>query len=381
MWKKVIAVGIITLNLFLLTGCWNKIEIDEQLNVAGVAIDVGENGKSFHISAEAVTTKTQEKSAIDTKVIEADGNTIFEAFRGMVDIASKKLYFGNCKVVIVSEALARKGISQLIDIVTRNHETRSNMDIVISEGCSAKDVLLTEAVASPIVSYEIHELLRATEKNAGKAALSESYQVSNSIQTAGVSTVIPVLQLCKVEDSKTFKFSGVGVFNKDKLVGFLTPHETKILSFINNKIKNGLLTIEAFNGSHSYVSFEISGSKSQKKYQEINNTLKVDVITETKVLIGEVGPKTDFIKAGRETIKLQLEEKMEEDFYLLINKAQTELKSDIFGIGLYIYKNSPELWEKYSVNWDETFKTLEIVVDCKVEILGSGMNQDTIKLR
>jgi len=380
MWKKAIVIFMIISNVFLLTGCWNYVEIDRLINVSGLALDVGEEGKRYHLSAEIITVGSEEKAQTNVNVIESDGNTIFEAVRNLTMISSKKLYFGHCRVMIIGEELAKYGISEILDLTVRNHETRIAMDIAISKGCKAKDILLTEGISTPIIAYKIYDLLDTTEKEIGESPFTKSYKIFNTLQADGISTVIPALEIIEAEEKKAVKFCGVGVFDEDRLIEYLDVLETKNLSFINNKIKTGLLTIKADDEQGAYESFEIYKNKTQTKIQFENDDIIVNVKTHTEVNIGEMETEEGFLKTDRvEKIRQHLEKEMEKDLYKLINKAQTELESDIFGIGLQIYRDHYKEWEKYGKDWNERFKSVKFNVDCKVDIMGSGVYDETAK--
>jgi len=367
--KRIIIIFIVLMNLCLLSSCY--VDIDQQITVSGMAIDVGHQGKKYHVSVETVSVSDEK---ITTDVIETDGDTVFEALRDLIAISSKKLYFGHCKVMFISEELAKNGIGEVLDLTIRDHEARIEMDILITKGCDAKDALMTDGVFSPIVCYKVDELFDTPEKPLGDAPAVHSYKVYNDINSDGVSAVIPTFKIISVEDKKELKLCGTGVFKRDKLIGYLDEQESRNLSIINNKIKSGLLTYKAEDETESFISYEILKNKSKTAIKfDDDNKIRVDVTIKTDVNIGEIDTKADFTKSDEvKKIAQNLENKMERDLYKLIDKAQSELESDIFGIGRQIYRNHPRLWEEYKEGWDETFKTVDFNVDCKVTIIGSG---------
>lgn len=370
MWKRFAVIFIIVINICLLTGCY--VDIDRQIMVSGIAIDVGQQGKKYHVSAETIVVSGDE---ITTDVIETDGNTVFETLRDFIGVSSKKLYFGHCKVIFISEEVAKEGIGEILDLAIRDQEARIDMDIIIAKGCDAKDLIMTEGVFSPIVSYKANDLFSTPEKTMGDAPALDVYKIFNDIYTDSVSAVIPAFELTNVEDKKDIKLCGTGVFKNDKLIGYLDKYESRSLSIIGNKLREGLLTYESKEKEDSFVSYEIMNNKSKTSLEfEENNKISVNVSTETKVNVGEIGIEADFMKTEDvEKTRQKLESQMEEDLYELIDKAQSDLNCDIFGIGREIYRNYPHQWEKYKENWEETFKTLDFNVDCKVEINSSGL--------
>ena len=205
MLKRAIVVFNVLVNIFLLTGCWNYVEIDEQINVSGFAIDVGENDKKYHFSAEIITASLEEKGPLNSNVIETDADTVFEAIRNLLTLTSKRLYFGHCKTMVIGEGVAKHGIKEILDLPVRNHELRTTIDIVISKGCKAKEILLTEAVVTTIIAYRINDILKNSKAAVGESPFFKTYLVYNNVQAEGVATVIPALEIRNIEDKKVAK--------------------------------------------------------------------------------------------------------------------------------------------------------------------------------
>ena len=67
--KKIAVLLLAVVQLFLLSGCWNYVEIDEQINVSGIAFDVGREGKRLHLSVEIVTVGKGEQSQFESHVM------------------------------------------------------------------------------------------------------------------------------------------------------------------------------------------------------------------------------------------------------------------------------------------------------------------------
>jgi len=379
--KRVILLLIVCINVFMLTGCWNYVEINQQMNASGIAIDVGQQGKKYHLSIEVISVGMKAEEGISANVLETDSDTLFEGIRDLMAMTTKKLYFGHCKTMIIGEKAAKNGIAEIIDVTLRNHEVRKELDIAISKGCDAKDILLTEGIATPIMSYKIYDLMNTSVKAVGGAPKTKAYLIFNSIQSEGVCTVIPALQIGNVQEKKVLELAGVAVFDNDKLAGFLDKRETEYLSFLNNKIeRSGLLTVKVSENPDLFLSYEVYKSKTKRDLQFNEDVPSVNITVNTSAIIGEVETEEDFSKPEEvEKVKQLLAKNMEENFTKLIDRAQTKLNCDIFGIGAQLQRDNPEMWGKYKDNWDGTFKKVKINVDCKVKITGSGIENGTVK--
>lgn len=379
--KKFVLLFIVAVNVFLLTGCWNYVEINGQINVSGIAVDIGRFGKKYHLSAEIITVSSKEKESVSASVVETESDTVFEGIRNLMTITTKKLYFGHCKAFVISEKAAKNGIGEILDMTIRNHELRSEVDVVIAKSGEARQVLLTEGIANPIMAYKIYDLMETSPKAVGGALTTKAYKVFNSIQSDGMSTVIPALEIRDAEDKKVLKFAGVAVFDKDKLVGYLDERQTKYLSFLNDKIgRSGLLTFKASEKPDLFLSYELYKNDTKRKMRFDGEVPSVEITVNTSVIIGEAEIQADFSKPEElEKARRLFEENMEKDLTELIYTAQAKLDCDILGLGSQMEKSNPKMWEKYKDNWNQTFKKLKINVKCKAAITGSGIDSSTMK--
>ena len=376
--KSVSIVIILTLNLFLFCGCWNYAEIDQQANVSGLAVDVGRNGKKYHVTVEIISMEGGDgKEGVQTSLVEADGDTILESVRRMISITSKKLYFGHCKVIVFSKAVAEEGIIPVVDTVIRDHEMRLTMDIVVSKSQTALEILKQKTIMNPIASYEIDEMLTSNESSLSESYKCEVYQMINILESDGISPVTPALDvITTIDDGDTFKLSGIAVFNKDKLIGFLNEEDAKIFLFIKDEIKSGTISVQADKEANHFISTEIYKNKTKVKPEKVNGELVININTES-VVVPEEFKHENITREGFISIyNAQLEQKIKN----LIQKVQSEFGVDIFGFGNIMHQKNNGLWKEYKDNWVKTFPTVKVNVKSKVDIRGSGTTYKTIKI-
>lgn len=376
--KSVSIIIILTLNLFLFCGCWNYAEIDQQANVSGLAVDVGRNGKKYHVTAEIISMEGGDgKEGVQTSLVEADGDTILESLRRMISITSKKVYFGHCKVIVFSKAVAEEGIIPVVDTVIRDHEMRLTMDIVVSKSQTALEILKQKTIMNPIASYEIDEMLTSNESSLSESYKCEVYQMINILESDGISPVTPTLEVITTsDDGATFKLSGIAVFNKDKLIGFLDEEDAKTFLFIKDEIKSGTISVQADKEANHFISTEIYKNKTKVKPEKVNGELVININTESVVVPEEFKHENITREEFVNIYNTQLEQKINN----LIQKVQNEFGVDIFGFGDTMHQKNNGLWKEYKNNWVKTFPTVKVNVKSKVEIRGSGTTYKTIKI-
>lgn len=141
-----------------MNGCWNYREIETLALVAGAAMDKGTNN-NYHLTLEVLNESGSVGGGggnggqgVTSTLIESDGKTIFDAVRNAVRISDKKLYWGSCKVMIISQELAREGIAPLLDFLIRDSEPRLTIDLFVSKEATAKDIIKQKSPVNPITS-------------------------------------------------------------------------------------------------------------------------------------------------------------------------------------------------------------------------------------
>ena len=374
--KRFSLILLAALQMFLLSGCWNYVEIDQQINVSGIALDVGRGGKRLHLSVEIITVGKSEESRFESHVLESEGNTVFEAIRELMGVASRRLYFGHCKLLIFGEDLARNGIREYLDLPLRNHELRTTMDVIIAKGGSGRDILYTKGITTSIVSYRISDILRGSQKSVGCSAMAKDYQVYGGLETKGYDITIPAFVTHKVDEEDVACLCGAGVFDGDRLIGWLTKKECALLSMVNGTYKTGLVTIEAAESPWKNTTFEVHKAKSETKVSiGEDESVTEHVHVKLWVNVGEAQTNIDFFDpAQTERNKYALEKNLEHDLNHLADAAQWTYRCDLFGVGKKIGKKDPAAWEKFGSDWKKRFSEVKFEIKVDAVIISGGVS-------
>lgn len=370
-----------TLIIMMLTGCWNYREIDKLSVVAGIAIDKGENN-SYLLTVEVVDLKSEGKNVKTTsKRIQTEGETIFDSIRNMIKISGKKLYFSHVKIVIISKEIAMEGITNVLDFLVRDSESRLTLQVLISKGNKAAELLSQQSITSEIRSFEMDYMLKS------QVSISKSPKVSvkeliNSLAGEGISATLPAVGITVNEGEATSELSGTAILKKDKLVGFLDGDETMDYLFIINKVKGGIIVDKKPPGvKEANISFEIFNSRTKVNPEYQDGKLSMNISVESDVSIGELGTTKDFIDDKElKKLKKDIENKMENKIKALIEKVQNEYDADIFGFGLKVKQNMPDVWRRIKDDWEQEFLDININVSVKLNIRNTGLMQKPLKV-
>ncbi|MGE5455856.1 MAG: Ger(x)C family spore germination protein [Ignavibacteriales bacterium] len=362
--------------IFLTTGCWDYVGLEDITIVTGIAIDMDEKKDEYKLSFEVINSasSSRQQNEIRTAILESAGSTIFDAVRNGKKKVMNKLYFSNVQVVIISNQIAReKGINSVIDFFLREEEIRETLSFVISKEKTARELLEKNGIDNPITAFEMKKIIKKDNSVVSNTEDSELYKVFNSLNCKGMSLVLPLFHNIENDKKQVIESDGIAVFNKDKLFDYLTSNESKSYLFIEGNVKGGIITLDMNNDKKDDVSIEIATSSTMKNFSNNNDKYKFNVKVKMEGILGEQNGNYKEVDSKKvDKMEKMAEKKITKDIKKLIEKAQKELKVDIFSFGNLVYKNDPKVWKKIKKDWGNIFLEVEVDVDVKVHILNTA---------
>jgi spore germination protein KC len=351
------------------------------LLVSGFAIDKNEQGDKYLLTIEVVDFEmagTQAKQV--NKFVESEGATIFDAVRNVINIVGKKMYWAHSNILIISQDIAKDGISPVLDLMFRDTEMREEMYVLISEEKTAKEVLKQELLLSQTSSNNIENML-TNQKGVGLAPVVKVYELVGTLEGEGISVALPAIHLAKNSDKKTAELDGTAVFKSDKLVGFLDLQETRPFLFITNKIKRGLISInEDSSNQMDNITLEIYKSITKVKPEFSDKKLTMNIEIKIDVSLGELETSVDYVKKDKQDkLKKDAENKVEASVEQVIKKVQNDFDSDIFGFGMITKANMPSVWRSSKQEGTNLFRNLTTDVKVDITIKNSALASKPIK--
>lgn len=356
------------------SGCWDYREINKLSIVTGLAIDRGENSK-YKITFEIVDTQEGGiEDKIKSKLIESEGETIFEVIRNSLKVSSPRLYFGHLKVVILSEQIAREGVTEIIDFLDRDAEPRLNIDLMVSKEKTAREILSAQSTTEALRSFEIEQTLKQQD-NLSESPRVRVYQFVNYLPCKGIAPVLPVMEIVESAGKKTFALSGTAVFKGDKLAGYLNEEESNFYCYVTDNVKRGIIILKDFPETEGVdVTLEIYDSVTKVKPVYSDGKISMDIMIKVSTAIAE---QTGSIKSesGIEVLKVQkaAEEYLKSNTVRTVQSVQKKFGLDIFGFGKKINSEMPKLWKEISQDWNSIYKEIDINVSASVEVKNRGL--------
>ncbi|MBI0576575.1 Ger(x)C family spore germination protein [Neobacillus cucumis] len=369
----------------LLTGCWNRIEVNDIAIVTAIGLDLIEDDMIRLSLQVAIPTKLgptggskgggKERS---TFVISEKGATVSEAYRNLQMKLSRRVFFSQSSVLLIGEALARRGIKNIIDFYARFNQPRMNSFIMFTKGY-ASEVIKNIPILESISAEETKELAKLS---VGVKVYVRDFL--NMLLTDGFEPFAPEYKLTplevdtKNEIGKIQLINGAAVFKKDKLIGWMNDTQTRGILWLRNEIEGGVISIKIpKNKGGGIISFDIIRAETKLLPNLKNGQLKLNVKVTSEMIVTENYSKVVLLnQKNLEEIQKSIEKEIGTRIQLVVDSAQNEFQSDIFGFGQAVYRKYPKAWNTvYKKNWDQDFPKIEVKIHSKVYVRRIGLSK------
>ncbi|WP_238933335.1 Ger(x)C family spore germination protein [Brevibacillus choshinensis] len=354
----------------LLSGCWDRIEVNDVAIVTAAAIDKAEN-KEIELSIQVFIPRTlggggatQGGGLKSVTLVQTEkGANIADAMSKIQMKIPRMIFWGHCKVYIYGEELAREGIKEFVDYLARHPEPRNRAFLYVSKG-KAVDLLKVTPELERYSAVVVHELsglhvgmdvtliqLLKMLMSSSKAAVLPMINLQQSPETKGPVTAIPYLY-------------GSAVFKEGKMIGQLSERDTRGVMWLRNEISSTTVTVKAKNVK-GFVSLNPL-RESTKLYPVIENgKWKMVVKIETEGDLIQNGTNLNLVNPSlMHIMQVALGKDIEARIQATLQKVQHEMKVDIFGFATQFHRKYPKEFAEVKDKWGEVFPT--IAVDLKV---------------
>lgn len=366
------------MSLLCLTGCWDRVEVNDIAIVTGTAID--KKGDEIELSIQifipkAAGSSTEQSSSGGNEHITVTtsqtGKNIADALSKLQGKLSREVFWGQCKIFIFGEDLARDGIQKQMDFLLRHPEPRGRAYVYIGEG-KAKDIL---EVVPRLERYSSEVLREVSNKMIGMQVTIQD--VDEMLTDITQSVAIPYVKIKteKSHDGKDIKFphiDGAAVFQKDKMIGIINESLTRGILWLRDEIKGYTVSVEVEN-EKGLVSLNPVSANIKLKPKIENDTWKmtVDILTESSVVQNETN--IDYT-APKQLNKLErlFAKAIETRIRDVLDILQDDYQADIVGFSKEFYRKYPKEWKKVENRWEEVFANLVIDINVEAHIRREG---------
>ena len=403
----------LVLTMPFMTGCWDRLEIEQRAVILGLSIDSEESGQSDGSAADDLgatdaTNSGQVRTSDNNQafeltaqiavpgriplgpgggegggggsaprsaiwVLHSTGRTIEDALAQLQQRVADRLFLGHLRVIVVSEDFAKKqGVKNLTDFLLRNPAIRRTAWLVVSKGRASELMQTAPPLERVPTLYLMSTMDHAAQ--AGKLPMAFFGKFVSQDVMMGRDPVLPYLEDVGKDSVNA---SGLAFFKNDKMVG-ATPRPVDILPYMElDGIKAGGYTIMVPVPGHTGTVMWHAMRRKKRISVSIRNGVPHFVV---KVHVdGNIEEKSDegFTIDDPQLIHT-IDEKIATDATKNMEKFLTmtkELQIDPIGFGEYVRARSRVFWDtnvKTKEKWEAMYPrtTMDIEMDVKTDRIG-----------
>ncbi|TYR80458.1 Ger(x)C family spore germination protein [Priestia megaterium] len=373
----------IVMILFLLTGCWDRRELNDRAVLLGWGMDYIEEGTyrataQFAVPDKLITGEGTVGQGRPFFIATGEGINIRAAADDMTSKMSRFLFAGHRRGIILGEALAKDGLKEIVDEYSRYIIVRIRTDMFVVKGGSANQLLKQPY---PIGRIPINSIVKIHEVNGGNANFTlKDFLISASSETS--SPVLPTVEVVSQETKQdgakenpiepTIKYFGIAIFNPElKLLGYLKNDENLLRLWLMGGIKERSYTFKI--PDKGTVSMDMNQLKGKVTPLIKNGDIRFNIKLSGNVSIIENNTPMDLSKKKNiEIVQSALNKDIEKKVKKTIQKLQQKYKADIFGFDGAVHRKYPYEWKTLKKDWTEKFSKAEISVKVQMKVRKTG---------
>lgn len=377
----------------LLSGCWDKVEIDQRGFIGVVMIDMAPPGYLEKMDEQVENVPGIEKQGgemIKVTYVFADARKIggegggggkekgfvtlssvamsIPKTSGYVDSRiSRRMFFGHTQVIVLGEKFMKnpEKMKQVLDYFDRSPRFNRTARVLIAEGEEASKLAEVNPKGEALMSRYLREIMQNEVTN-GRIVEINFNQFISMMRKDG-SGILPRAIIEKEE----VKISGLGLIKDFKLVGYLSEYDSLFYNTMIGKRRGGREYINLGDITATFVTSNTS-RRMQLLNKDVNN-LEVGIHVNIEGSIADNGYFGDIFDAKMiRRLESEYNKMIEDSSKFVVKKLQKEFNVDALNIGEYLQKYHPGVWDKVDDKWDEIYPTVKItpIMDHRIRRIG-----------
>lgn len=296
------------------------------------------------------------------EVHSATGRTSKDARMKFSNESDLLLVNGQIRVLLYSEALGRRDLSNEMNSIVRDTSISPLIKIALVNG-SAKGLLLKDYKQHLSTDKYINRLLEKSGE-AHRVPKTTLYEFERDYYDDGIDPVAPILK----DEGKDITIDGIGLFRDYKYVTKIQDKDALIFAMLRGNFKSGAMSLilsDDDNGE-AHESIMFTSIISSKKVHVVHKANEPIQVTITANLKGSVHEYLGEMKLSHDAERHQMEARVSELLSARANqmvKLLQQNKVDSLGIGIHV-RNSMSYTEWKKLDWREQYSRVK--VNCRI---------------
>lgn len=377
-------VAVLCILSLILGGCWSRQELTEVSYASLIGLDRvdGQYLITLNVMFPRGGGGTGTYEA-DVWSVSSQAASIDEALSEIDQILPRALTLAHVRAIIFGETLAREGIWPVLDFLLRSADVRPNAWVGLTTGL-AKDLLYVRSrveelpVNTPLGFHEFG--LRRTSRIPNRRLVEVAY----TLLERGVDLSLPVFRRgsepppaangAREADprySGELIFGGAGVFQGDRLVGWLSPDAARGELWVKNRVVHGSISATCPKNNGMIV-FRLRDAESRFRVYQTGQGLRAIIHVEAAADVNELHcPDVNVPVADPEPLEALLSQAIRSEIEEALAVSR-RTGSDFLGLGRQLYRWNPAAFRGQEQNWEAQLAKLpvEIQIAARVPRLG-----------
>ncbi|MBW7477110.1 Ger(x)C family spore germination protein [Paenibacillus oenotherae] len=364
-----------------LSGCWDRIEVNDLATITAVGIDQYSDNlielslqiytppQGSSISMQGGGSKGS-SSQNQSTVISATGINFADAVSKVQEKVPRLLFWGQNEVFVFSHSAAKQDIAGHMDYILRVPQIRGSALVFVSR-TKAKDVLaLTPQLRSS--SADVLEEVSNLKIGLAMSAGNFNIMLSSSKGTA----IMPSIEIMPAPEGQPQKrypaITGCAVFKDSKLAGYIDDNITRGVMWFRNEIDMATATIVT-EDQGGIISARLNRGRTRLKPRISNGIWEMTVGIDTREILVQNTSNTDVAELkGTRIVEEGLKQEIEKRMNRTLQIVQKKFEADVFGFAEAFHRKYPKIWNKEKGNWEEIFPHVQVKYDIKTVIVNPG---------
>lgn len=373
--------------IFLLSGCWNKRELNELAIVTAVGID--KTDELLEVSVQIVNpSQVASNKAISNQApvftYHAKGKTLLEAIRKLTTLTPRKPYYAHAQVIIIGEKLAEEGMNSVFDLFQRDAEGRNDIHVIIAHQATAQEVL---SILTPLEDIPASKIIKSLKDSEDMWGATESVTLDhlvNDLTSTDHSAILPSIKIYGNADKGKYssnveqtdspaqlQYNGLAILKNYRLIGFLSEEESRDYNLLNNNINSTFETISC--PEQGKLATKILHASTKITGHILNNRPSIRIQLDIEQNIAEISCHLDVTKSETiDALNQETSKVIRERLVRTLHTIQKTYRADLLKFDKVLYRKDYKAWHRIKKDWATIYPEIAVDLDVSVKTKGFG---------
>lgn len=370
----------VALSAATMTACTGYSDIETSFLVSGIAVDFADSlsfgHREYLVTVEIIPMRASNQGSDSfSYLISQQADTFLEALRLITAEATKPLFYGHCKLLVIGQEVASEGFLQVVEYLFRDSKLRFPMNICVTRSATAKQVLRARATMDTTNSYELIEMMQSTALNVGIAPSVQLLPFIDALADEEGCCGIPFL--CPAKDAEGDTISAVGgtaIIKDYKLLGYLNRENSPFAMLASGEYEQGVINC-FIPSEETIIPFKVLGTDTKISVDIDGDGIIVNFDSDIRISVIELPINEMAVDRQRQDrFFTEASYFISQNMFCVVKDTLDRYGADIFGITGATRSDHPDFWKNNRHRWSEVLRTAKIRTEVSVGLRSSEVS-------